>query len=49
MEKRTARQSAFFLFDGICGGHEGQRLQAPEDRMSNRRLAGPCLFDFGWW
>ena len=50
-EKRSLRrgQSAFFLFDGICGEHrKGQRLQAQEGRASNRRLAGPCLFDFGW-
>ena len=52
MEKRSVRrgQSAFFLFDGICGEHQkGQRLQEQEDRASNRRLAGPCSFDFDMW
>ena len=53
MEKRSVRwgQSVFFLFDGICGKHHiGQRLQVQETRSSNRRLAGPCLFDFDlWW
>ena len=43
-------QSAFFLFDGVCSEHhKGQRLQVLEDRVSNRRLAGPCLVDFDWW
>ena len=48
MEKRGARQGPF-LFDGIGSKHyQGHRLQAPEDRVSNRRPAGLCSFDFDW-
>ena len=53
-EQWRVRQLAlfFFFFEGICGEHrKRQRLQAQEDRASNRRLAGPCLclLDFRWW
>ena len=48
MEKRGVRQGPFF-FDGIGSKHhQGHRLQAPENRASNRRLAGLCSFGFDW-
>ena len=50
MEKEGARrgQPASFVFGGIGSqNHQGHRLQAPEDRVSNRQLAGlrSCDFD----
>ena len=48
MKKRGVGQGPFF-FDGIGGKHQrGYRLQAPEDRSSNRRPAGLCAFDLDW-
>jgi hypothetical protein len=51
MEERGMRRgkSASILFGGIGRKYyQEQRLQAREDRVSNRRLAGLGSFDFGW-